>query len=469
MRTILAVILFLFIADTHAQTLRQKIENAYAKFESDPQMMYAMSSLTVLHAETGEVIFSKNGNVGLASASTLKTVTAATAYYTLGKDFTWNTGLGYTGEVSADGTLNGDLIITGSGDPSLGSGRYNESKSEVILKRWSDAVVKEGIKKITGRVISDDRLFGTQTLPGGWTWHDIGNYYGAGPSTLTWRENEFGLIFKAGAVGQPATLVRTEPELSYLKIINEVTTGRSGTGDNVYAFSAPYSNIIYVRGTYGVDLKKTISISVPDPAFDAAHSLLGKLSTLGITIGKTATTTRILALNNEQFQPALKTLDTYTSPTLDKIVYWFNQRSINLYGEHLIKTMAWKQGKDITTPDGVEYMKDFWNQRLGIDKDAINVYDGSGLSPSNRITTMAMAQILQSVRKEIWFGGFYESLPVYNGMKMKSGSISDVIGYTGYQNSSTGIPVVFSFILNNYRGSGSTARQKLFSVLDVLK
>ena len=114
--------LFLFIvffpSFVHAQSLNQKIENAYKSFESDPQLRFASSSLTVLNAENGTLIFSKNGNLGLASASTLKTITSATAYHILGKDFTWETTLGYSGSISANGILNGDVIITGGGDPS---------------------------------------------------------------------------------------------------------------------------------------------------------------------------------------------------------------------------------------------------------------------------------------------------------------------------------------------------------------
>ncbi len=468
MNTLFSSFLILFVVNASAQSLQQRLANAYSKFESDQQLKFGSASLTVLNAETGEVLFSGNGNTGLASASTLKTITSATAYHLLGKDFTWETTLGYTGTISGDGILSGDLIITGSGDPSLGSDRYEQTKSETLLKRWVDAVARAGIKRIAGRVISDDRLFGTQTLPGGWTWHDIGNYYGAGPSTLTWRENQFDLIFKAGAVGQPAELLRTEPAMDYLKIVNEVKTGRAGTGDNVYAYSAPYSNIVYLRGTYGLDLKKAISASVPDPAVDLAHNLRNRLKASGIA-AETVSTARDLVTGKVSFQPVVKILDTYTSPTLEKIVYWFNQKSINLYGEHLVKTIAWKQGKDITTPEGVDVIKDFWNKKLGIDKNAMNIYDGSGLSPANRITTISMAQILQSVKKEPWFGSFYESLPVYNNMRMKSGSISDVIAYAGYQTSSDGTPLVFSIMMNNYSGSSSSARQKLFNVLDVLK
>ena len=257
--------------------------------------------------------------------------------------------------------------------------------------------------------------------------------------------------------------------MAYLNIVNEVKTGAAGTGDNVYAYSAPYSSVIYVRGTYGLDLKKDIAASVPDPAFDLAINLFNKLSDLGIKVDKGATTARLQALNNQNFAPLAKIIVTHSSPNLDKIVYWFNQKSINLFGEHLLKTIAQKEGKEISTSAGVKVLKKFWLDKAGIDGDALNIYDGSGLSPSNRISTLAMAQVLQTVKKESWFPGFYESLPLYNNMKMKSGSISDVIAYTGYQTSEEGTPLVFSFIINNYSGSSSAVRQKMFKVLNTLK
>ncbi|HEY0771532.1 MAG TPA: D-alanyl-D-alanine carboxypeptidase/D-alanyl-D-alanine-endopeptidase [Sphingobacteriaceae bacterium] len=453
-----------------AQSLTQKIESAYSRFENDPQLKYAVSSLTVLHTVTGEVLFSKNGSVGLASASTLKTVTAATAYHMLKPDFTWQTTLGYTGTISKSGVLNGDVIITGGGDPTLGSWRYDKTKSYEIFNVFVDAIRKAGIRQIKGRIIADDRLFGTQTLPVGWIWQDIGNYYGAGPNALSWRENQFDMIFKPGdTAGSPTTLVNIKPALSYLKIINEVKTGSPGSGDNVYAYSAPYSEIIYLRGTHGIDLKKTISGSIPDPAFEIAFSLQDTLNKIGIKVAIPATTARRLALDHlfEAINPT--PLVTITSPPLDQVVHWFNRKSINLYGEHLIKTLAWKFGKEATTPEGVKIMQNFWKERLGIDPDEMNVSDGSGLSPQNRITTTAMARILQSIKREPWFNTYYESLPTYNDMRMKSGSISDVLGYTGYENSSSGIPVVFSFLINNYNGSSSAAKQKMFKVLDTLK
>jgi D-alanyl-D-alanine carboxypeptidase/D-alanyl-D-alanine-endopeptidase (penicillin-binding protein 4) len=145
MKYIFSLILLFSLSSVSAQTLKQKIENAYSRFENDPQMKYAISSISVLNAETGIVVYAKNQNIGLASASTLKTITAATAYHLLGKDFVWETSLGYNGTISPNGTLTGDVIITGVGDPSLGSDRFDQTRSELILNKWTEAVARTGI------------------------------------------------------------------------------------------------------------------------------------------------------------------------------------------------------------------------------------------------------------------------------------------------------------------------------------
>ena len=95
--------------------------------------------------------------------------------------------------------------------------------------------------------------------------------------------------------------------------------------------------------------------------------------------------------------------------------------------------------------------------------------DGSGLSPENRITTNALAHILASVKNEPWYASFFESLPTYNGMKMKSGTIGGVLGYAGYQTSKDGTPLVFSLLVNNYNGAATPMRQRMFRLLNVLK
>ena len=79
-----------------------------------------------------------------------------------------------------------------------------------------------------------------------------------------------------------------------------------------------------------------------------------------------------------------------------------------------------------------------------------------------------MARILQSAKAADWFTDFYESLPVYNDMKMKSGSINGVQAYAGFQ-THDGRQLCFSIMVNNYNGPGSGIRAKMFKVLDELK
>jgi len=191
MKRLLAVSLFLISGQLYAQDLQQKLSNAFGRLQTDSQCSYASLSLTVLDAKTGEQIFAANPNMGLATASTLKTITSITAFNILGADFKYQTQLGYAGEIATDGTLNGDVIIKGAGDPTLGSWRYEQTKEAHVLTLMTDALQKAGIKKINGRIIGDDSIFGTQSIPEGWIWQDVGNYYGAGTSGLCWRENQF--------------------------------------------------------------------------------------------------------------------------------------------------------------------------------------------------------------------------------------------------------------------------------------
>jgi len=465
----LPVILLIFTSCA-AQNLKSNLSSSYTNFEADTQLKYASNSITILDVKTGSVVFSKNENTALAPASTLKTITSTTALNLLGKNYQWETSLGYSGKITADSILNGDLIIKGSGDPTLGSDRYDQTKSSVILQRWLVAVNKAGIEKITGRVLVDDLTFGTQTIPEGWIWQDIGNYYGAGSSSLNWNENQFDFYFEPGAkIGDPVKIIKMNPVPAEVKIVNEVTTGELGSGDNVYAFSSPFSGIIYIRGTYGKDLKKTISASLPDPAFQAANALQNYLVKNGVTISNNPATTRMAVAQNINTNSAFVVIDTYNSPSLSEVVYWLNKKSINLYAECMLKTIAKSSDKQISTINGAETVKEFWSKKAGLDKRAINIIDGSGLSPEDRVTTMSIARVLQSARKETWFGEFLASLPENNGMKLKSGSLRNVLAYAGYFTNSKGQEFAISFIVNNYNGSTSAIKQKMFKVLDELK
>lgn len=464
----LVSISLLFFSNTVNAQLAQRLDRAFSALTSDSQAKYATTAIVVLDAETGKQIYGRNENLGLATASTLKVITSATAFSVLGKDYRYQTTLAYSGKISPDGTLQGDLVIMGGGDPTLGSWRYAATKENQILNQWVKAIREAGIKSIEGRIIGDDSIWGSSSLPEGWIWQDIGNYYGAFPSALSWRENQFDLHLRPGTeFGNPVTLLKTIPEMPYLNIINELKTGAPGSGDNAYAFLPPLSTIAYLRGTWGAGIsKKGISVAVPDPAFDAAYRLQDTLKGLKIISAAESTTSRRLVAEKKSRPEITAKLATVSSPALSEIIYWFNKKSINLYGEHLIRTLAWNAKKEATTRNGVSEVINFWTAK-GIDRDALNIVDGSGLSPGTRVTPAAMANILFQVQKESWYPEFLKSLPINNGMQLKSGSISDVQAYAGYYTAANGKKYVIVININNY--SGSKISGKLFRVLDVLK
>lgn len=450
-----------------AQSPARKLEQAFNTLLADPQSRYALVSLCVLDGNTGQRIFARNESIGMSTASTLKTITSATAFSLLGKDFQYQTTLGYSGVVDAAGTLHGNLVITGGGDPTLGSWRYESTKEKSILNQWVTAVRQAGIKKIDGSVIGDDSLWGSQTTPDGWIWQDIGNYYGAGASALSWRENQFDLHLKANRSDNTVSIVKAVPQMPYLRIVNELKAGEEGSGDRVYAYLPPLANTAYLRGTWALGIAKDgISAALPDPAFDAAFRLQDTLKRLGISASAAVNTTRQLKAEGLPVVKAIQKLSTVSSPNLSQIIYWFQKKSVNLYGEHLLKTLAWKAGKEGTTKNGAAAVINYWADK-GMDRNALNIIDGSGLSPATRVTTMAMASILFQSQKENWFPAYYDSFPDYNGMKLKSGTINDVSAYAGYYTDSSGHKYVIVININNYSGSGIS--KKLFKVLDALK
>lgn len=452
-----------------AQPPVRQLSTAFSAFCGDEQMQYGTAALYVLDAGSGELVFAANEDQGMAPASSLKTVTSITAFELLGKDFRYETVVSYAGQLGPDGVLHGDLIVKGSGDPTLGSPRWKNTKAEAVLERWVSAVREKGIRRIEGRVIGDQRIMETQTVPGDWQWDDLGNYYGAGAAGLNWRENQFDVLLQPSSVGGPVRITGTRPPMEYLQLVSELRTGPAGTGDRAYVYLPPYGRTGYLRGTYAIDGRsRSISGSVPDPAFECAYRFTEALRAADLPVSGAPTTSRLLELEGETVPEPSGRITVSRSPGLDQIIYWFNHRSINLYGESLLKTMALSADRSGSTMAGVHALREFWAAK-GIDSNSLHIRDGSGLSPAGRVTAETMGKILLEARGRPWFASFYNSLPEQNGLRMKSGYIHGVRAYAGYHTGSAGIPYVFVFLVNNFSGSPSEVRLKMWKLLDILK
>ncbi|RYZ23611.1 MAG: D-alanyl-D-alanine carboxypeptidase/D-alanyl-D-alanine-endopeptidase [Chitinophagaceae bacterium] len=457
----------LFYNAATAQPVSERLARVWQRFESDSQLRAAMASLYVEEAGTGTVLFEKNAATGLATASTLKVITAATAYELLGKDFRFTTRFAHDGSVDK-GRLTGSLYIIGGGDPSLGSWRWKTTGTDSVLARVTRAVSARGIRSYPGGVTVTAPGWNEEAIPDGWTWNDIGQYYGAASTGVSWHENQFDIKLQPGTkAGDSVRLVSAVPDPGQTVIIRALT-GAPGSGDNSYLYHAigvPCSSEgmgPVLRGTLPPGKAITVSGSLPDPGFTL-------LSDLRTALDKqvelrpphrlpppTEDTAKLTIFHREQ------------SPPLDSLCYWFLRRSINLYGEAFLKAIALRQAGTASTQKGAAAVKAFWKER-GIDPVELGVRDGSGLSPENRVTTHAQVQVLQYARKQAWFGGYFAGFPTYNDMRMKSGTISAVKGFCGYHKSKDGKEYVFSFLVNNYNGRESSIVQKMYAVLNELK
>jgi len=441
-----------------SQTMPDKLAAAFRNLSADPQLRNGMASLYVVDAKTGAVIFDKNGLIGMAPASTMKVITSVSAYELLGKNFQYQTRFAY--HKSTDGV---SILVLPNGDPTLGSWRWPGTKEEVVIKGVSQAIRKLGIKSIS-EIILDNTGWNEEAIPGGWIWQDIGNYYGAGPGKLNWRENQYDVILKSGKnIGAPVSIVKTMPPLTDYALKSELTAAAAGTGDNAYIYFPLHATDGVIRGTIPVNENNfKISGAMPAPGRQFVKTLSDTLTARGLSAPEKFTDSKKITADK------YTVFYTITSPPLDSIIYWFNKKSINLYGEALVKTIAYKSKGVGATDTGVELIRNYWKEK-GIPVSELNIVDGSGLSPLNRVTTHAQVSILQHAQKQTWYNGFYAALPLYNGMKMKSGTIKGVKGFCGYHRGKDGEEYIFSFLVNNYNGSAAALVQKMYKVLDVMK
>lgn len=446
-----------------------KLEASWKNFSNDPELKYGLAGICVIDAGTGQVIFEKNSNTGMAPASTQKVITSIAAFEALGASFKYQTTIGYTGHIS-NGKLSGDLVIAGSGDPTLASPRYTETTEEKVLQKIIAAVKAAGITAIEGNIVTTNNGFDLNPTPDGWIWGDIGNYYGAGAWGLNWSENQYDIYVKTGAYENSGTsIVGAKPDYMAPTLINDVKTGKPGTGDGSVIYADPFSTTPIIQGRLEPNKAKfPVSGATPNPDEKALATIKNYLVNNGIPVSG-GTVTPISAINGKiQLPSAYTSIGSISSPSLDSVAYWFLKKSINLYGEALLKTIGLTKKGSGDTQSGLAWIDSLYTAN-GFDTEALHIYDGSGLSPANRITPYLLAKALYFAKGKSWFPFFYDALPLYNGMKLKSGTINRVKSFAGYHTSRAGNSYVVTIMVNNFNSSPSALVNKMFAVLDCLK
>ena len=395
-----------------------------------PSFASAVFSMYAIDSSSGQVLIDEHSELSLIPASCIKIVTTATALLLLTPDAQFQTQLEYDGIINQQGTLEGNLYIRGGGDPCLGSSRVPPSlgwKEQLLL--WAQAVHERGIRSIAGRIIGDATLWEESLVLPGWAYEDVGNYYGIGASALTFHENLYSLTFEPGtAQGDKTNILRTEPPLSRLQFLNEVTTGAKGSGDRACIYGSEFSYKKRVSGTVPSGVEEFhIKGAMPNPAESCASLLKTVLTQRGIPV---------LDKEYTEVEPRTPFHTTY-SPPIKEIISWTNKRSVNLYAEHLLKELG-----SGSTAAGIYVIKDFW-KKAGVNLKGFHMEDGSGLSRQNCLTTKQLVEILLYVKKSPRFPIFLHSLPTVCGCKAKSGAMALIRGYAGFKGN-----VIFAVLVN---------------------
>ncbi|MEZ4771694.1 MAG: D-alanyl-D-alanine carboxypeptidase/D-alanyl-D-alanine-endopeptidase [Bacteroidia bacterium] len=455
-----------------------QLKTAINALDKENDMRTASWSICVMDASNGQILAEFDKDRNLATASTMKTITTATALSLLGPEYRFETVLQHDGKIDDQGVLQGNIYIKGSGDPSLGSDRFGENYDMPhVMNIWSQAIKAAGITSINGRIIGDASVFSSQLTPGEWPWEDMGNYYGAGAAGLNLNENYYRLDLKPGAsVGSATEIIRTDPPMQ-ISFVNELTTGSAGSGDNAYIFGASYTDLRYIRGTIPAGSSVfSIKGSIPDPALFCATRFTEELNLCGVKVSGNPSTIRLEKIIGNPVSASRKDIYTHTSPTLRDIIYQTNMYSINLYAEALGKKVAVEKGREGSAKEGAEAMEDYWRAQ-GVLTKGMFLRDGSGLSPNNVLSTFQLTSILCKMYKNRYFADFEASLPVAgksgslksmlkgtvaeNRLRAKSGFISGVRAYAGYAETLTGKVVAFTIIANHYDCSPGEMRRKM--------
>ncbi len=238
--------------------LNEKIENVL----KNPILEGALTSVSIRSASTGDLVYSKLGDVNLRPASNLKLYTAAAALEVLGEDYKFSTEVWTDGKIIGN-VLQGDLYVKGKGDPTL----LKEDIAELVTQ-----LKKQGVSIIKGNLIGDDTWYDSERYSKDLSWSDEGEYYGAAVSALTMSPNkdyDTGTIMvdlkPSTSIGKPAS-IKITPLTNLVSIKNETETVKKGEKKEIDINRDHDSNSIKIKGKIPVKSSPSRSwIAVTEP------------------------------------------------------------------------------------------------------------------------------------------------------------------------------------------------------------
>jgi D-alanyl-D-alanine carboxypeptidase/D-alanyl-D-alanine-endopeptidase (penicillin-binding protein 4) len=443
--------------------LRQ-LQSDINAFIDAPGVQRATWGIVIHSLARDERLHELNARKLLIPASTMKLVTVAAAAEAVGWDFTFETTLLAAGAIS-NGVLQGDLVVTGSGDPTV-LGRAGESD----FSAWIHAVRQHGIRRVEGRIVGDDNAV-EEPRPGfAWAWNDLGYTYGALAGALNLSENRVEFTVRpAAAEGLPA-FVEGEERASDLPFANRTVTGPAGSSELLWPEMRPGDTHLTITGSIPLGAKPaTVSVATGNPTIWFARALRHQLLSSGITVLGYA-----VDVDDMETRPdgSLGTvIHTHRSQPLREIVKPLLKDSINLYAEAVLRLATGPAGAR-TTDEGVAATR----RRLetwGVPADGIQMVDGSGLSRRDVVAPDTLLAILQRMHDPSGSSPWMQALavagrdgtldarlkgtPAEGNVIAKTGSLSNVRTLAGYVRTADGEPLAFVIMVNNFEGAPSAA------------
>lgn len=408
-------------------------------------------------------LFELNPNAMLVPASIAKLVTAASAYEAVGWDFRFDTTVWAAGPI-VDGTLDGDLVVAGSGDPSV------ESRGWSLLDDWVGALKDLGIRRITGRIVADDDAVEDPRPALAWAWDDLGYPTGALFGALNAGENRMVVTIAPGAqVGEPAQL-SVEPGAEHRPLVNRTTTAAAGTPPQLWAEQRPAETTLTIAGRIPAGATSVrLGISAGNPTQWFAGLLRHRLLQGGIQVDG-------LAVDVDDALPrplrdGATRLFTHRSPPLRELIKPMLKDSVNLYGEALMRLNS-GPGVLPTNDAALEGLAGRFAS-WGLPPDAQQLVDGSGLSRRNAVSAEALLSVLERMYDPTGTSPFTQALPVAGvdgslatrmratlaarNLRAKTGTMSNIRTLAGYLTTLDGEHLALVVMVNNFEGTGAQA------------
>lgn len=424
-----------------------------------PHLAGAQWGIEVRDASTGQTLYARNASRRFVPASNLKLVVSAAAAHHLDPDYRFRTSVYAAGPVR-DGTVEGDLVLYGRGDPMI-SARYFPGRT-AVLEMLADSLLARGIRRIGGGIVADESWMDREYVRPDWEAEDLLWWYAAPVGALGLNDNSIDFRIEPGAsVGSPARITGSPASGAWTleNASRTVSRGRPHTLDLARG-SAPGAVRAYGQIPLGTGAD-TESFAVDNPARFTGTVFREVLERKGIEVARDAV--RIVS------DPAASTVSGATpvvewrSPPLPQAIGPVLMNSQNWFAELLVKTLGKEVRGEGSWSAGLAIEREFLTRVVGIDSADFVLRDGSGLSARNLVTPRALVQLLDYVRRTPRQAMVRAALPLSGAQEgslrsrltdlrgrvaAKTGYIGGVDSLSGFVTMPDGREIIFCIIAN---------------------